>query len=162
MSNTPKPRLRYILAAAALTITLAGSACTVQDWRYDIPVAVGAQADSGPVKARNILLVTDDDGKAVLLGSVAASEAVTLTHIAIQPETADGSLGEVVAVPLPAEVDVPAGEVLNLEGTPVTGIELLPGRLAMVALQFSDGAQVTLDAPIMTRDQPDYANVGQG
>lgn len=149
----PTSRLRRWSAAVAVALMLT-TGCTNQAWDPAAPPAAGVQADAGPIKARNFLLVAGEDGNGVLLGSIAASEASTLTQVAVQAETADGGRGSAVIVK--ATGDIARGGVMKFQDVQVTGAGLIPGRLAYVALQFSDGTQLLLDAPVMSAEHPDF------
>lgn len=153
-SRTSRLRVRSAAVVATLALTLT-TGCTSLAWNPDTPPAAGVQAEAGPIKARNFLLVAGDDGDGVLLGSIAARESVALDKVVIQAETADGGRGE--AVEVDASGDIRKGDVLKFEDVAVTGADLLPGRLAFVALQFSDGTRLTLDAPVMSAEHPDFA-----
>ena len=156
--TTPQRRIRVSFAALAVVVALA-SGCTSLDWNPDSPPAAGVQAQQGPVKARNILLVADASGNGVLLGSVVASEAVGLKEVSVQAEDADGARG--AAVTLGVTTRIPRGGAFQFDtaNATVDNAGLLPGRLAYVTLQFDDGTQLVLDAPVMSSDSPDYKNV---
>lgn len=158
--NTPSRRIRVWAAAAALTITVAGTGCTALAWDYNIPPAAGAQADAPPVKARNILVVAGEDGNGALVGSVASREAVSLVELVVQPETTEGDRGDAVSVAIEDDF-VPRRGVLSLEGLPVTGADLVQGRLAYVMMRFSDGTQLVVDAPVFSDEHPDFSTVLQ-
>lgn len=155
---TPKRRIRTLLAAVAVTTVLAAG-CTAGDWSYNSPPAAGTQSDAGPVKARNLVLVTNDAGEAVLIGSLAASETVALQGGVITPETEDGGRGQSTALVTTGEI--PRDGVLQLDASNamIEGAQLLPGRLAEVQLQFDDGTQLALDVPVFSTEHEDFANV---
>lgn len=157
-STTPKRRIRVWFAALAVVAGLT-TGCTSLDWNPDTPPAAGVQAQGGPVKARNILLVADSDGNGALLGSVVTTQAVDLAQVSVQPETAEGTRGD--AVPLTVTARIPRDGAFQFDATNarVKGADLLPGRLAYVSLQFSDGTQLQLDAPVMSADSPDFKGV---
>lgn len=148
-------RFRIWFAALALTAGLTAG-CTAGDWRYDAPPAAGVQADEGLIKARNILLVADESGDGVLNGSIASADAVSLTGIVVQAETADGGRGD--AVPVDIAADIPRNGIVKLDASnaEVSGADLLLGRTATVALQFADGTQIVVEAPVMSSEHPDF------
>lgn len=155
---TPKRRIRALLAAAAVTAVLTAG-CTASDWSYDAPPAAGTQADAGPVKARNLVFVTDDAGQAVLIGTITASETVTLQGGVVTPETADGGRGE--STPLVVSGEIPRDGTLQFDASNamVEGAELLPGRLAEITLQFDDGTQLAMDVPVFSTEHEDFTGV---
>jgi len=156
---TPQRRHRLWFAALALTVGLATAGCTEGQWRYESPPAAGVQADQGDIKARNILLVADESGDGALVGALSSFEAVKLTEVAVQAETADGGRGDAVTVDVTA--DIARNGVFNFDGSNavVEGAGLLPGRLAYVAMRFDDGTQIVLDAPVMSSEHPDFTDV---
>ena len=117
------------------------------------------QADAGPIKARNFLVVADESGDGVLLGTIVASEETTLEGIAVAAEDESGQRGEPMM--LDVSGDIPRGGVLKLdaENAAVEGADLIPGRLAHIALQFSDGTQLVLQAPVMSAEHADFDDV---
>lgn len=155
---TPKRRIRTLLAAAALTAVLA-TGCTAGDWSYDSPPAVGTQADAGPVKARNLVLVTDEAGQAVLLGTITASENVTLQGGVVTPEDANGGNSESVALVVAGEIPRDGALKLDASNAMVEGADLLPGRLANLTLRFEGGTELTLDVPVYSTEHADFADV---
>lgn len=161
MTPTRRRRIGTWLAALTLTTVLA-SGCTASAWRYDAPSGAGVQTDAGPVKARNILVVANDEGTGVLLGSLAASSAVELTAARITAEPT----GETKPAPVDLSVTgkIPAGGVLNLESEKVVAKDagLVPGQLAQVALLFNDGTQITVTTPVMSAEHDDYAQAFKG
>lgn len=157
-STAPKRRIRVWFAALAVVAGLT-TGCTSLDWNPDSPPAAGVQAQEGGLKARNILLVADADGNGALLGSVVTSQAVELTQVSVQAETADGNRGDAVALPVTARIPRDGAFQFDAANASVKGADLLPGRLAYVALQFSDGTQLVLDAPVMSADSPDFKGV---
>lgn len=157
---TPKRRIRTLLAATALTAVLA-TGCTAGDWRYDSPPAAGTQADAGPVKARNLVLVTDGS-QATLLGTLSTFEAVSLQGAVVTPEDADGGRGQSIAVAVTADIPRDGTLKLDASNTTLEGAPLLPGRLAEVSLQFDGGLGMTLDVPVFSTEHEDFADALEG
>ena len=155
MTQPYRRRVGASLAALVLVTGLA-SGCTAGDWRYDIPPAAGVVEDAGPVKARNIMLLADEEGKGLLLGSLFTSEPVELQGVAVASEQADGSYSEPVEVAVTGKIGIQ--EALDFGGTDsiVEGTELRAGMLAAVLLQFSDGTSMTMETPIVSSENPAY------
>lgn len=154
---TPKRRIRTVLAAVAMTAVLA-TGCTAGDWHYESPPAAGTQADAGPVKARNFVIVTDDSGAAVLLGTISTFEAIGLQGAVVTPQDAQGERGETTALVITAELPRDGALKLDASNAMLEGAEVVPGRLAEVTLQFDDGTSLTLDVPVFSTEHPDFAN----
>ncbi len=154
--SKPMHRLAAIIAAATLTITL--SACTQGGWVPGAPPAAGVQADDGGIKLRNFLVVSDNEGEAVLLGGVASRDETTeVTGITVAAEGADGAFGEAQEVAFSEEIF--KGRTIYLDGTTTRFSDpgLTLGRLAQVTVDFSTGQSVTLEAPVMSSDHPDFS-----
>ncbi len=143
--------------AALVFITGLASGCTAGDWRYDIPPAAGVVEDAGPIKARNILLLADAEGKGLLMGSLFADERVELIGAAVAAQQPDGSYAEPVTVDISGDVGVQ--EPLEFGGTDsvVEGANLQRGLLATVLLQFSDGTSMTIEPVVVSSDEDSYA-----
>lgn len=148
-------RVGTSIAALALVIGLA-SGCTAGDWRYDAPPAAGVQQDAGPVKARNIMILTDGEGEGLLLGSVFTTQPLELSQVAVSAEQEDGSFGEPVPVAVSGKVPVESGLMLGDKDSLVEGADLDPSRLVNVFLSFSDGTTMMLEAPVMSAEHQDY------
>ncbi|TRY20139.1 hypothetical protein FOJ82_04555 [Tessaracoccus rhinocerotis] len=156
---TPKRRIRTLLAATALTAVLA-TGCTAGDWHYESPPAAGTQADSGPVKARNFVLVTDGS-QAVLLGTISSFEAVTLQGAVVTPEDENGGRGQSTALAVTADIPRDGALKLDASNALVEDAALVPGRLAEVTLQFDGGTNLTLDVPVFSTEHEDFADALQ-
>lgn len=153
---TPKRRIRTLLAATALTAVLA-TGCTAGDWHYETPPAAGTQADAGPIKARNFVLVTDGT-EAALLGTITSFEAVTLEGAVITPQDETGARGQTTGLAITAEIPRDGALKLDASNAMVSDAALVPGRLAEVTLQFDDGTSITLDVPVLTTEHEDFGN----
>lgn len=153
----PMRRAAALVATAALAISL--SACTDGHWVPEAPPAAGAQADLDGFKLRNIGVIADTTGEAILTGAIASrDESVEVAGISVAAQLEDGSFGEPALVPFSASI--PRGKTLLLEGEPTkfTDAELLPGRLAQVQVQFNTGETVALEAPVISSEHPDFTD----
>lgn len=155
MTMPIRRRIGTSIAALALVVGLA-SGCTAGDWRYDAPPAAGVQQDAGPVKVRNLMVLTDGAGQGLLLGSVFTSEPLDLTQVALSAEQADGSFGPPVPLQISGKVPVESGLMLGEKDSSVEGTDLDPSRLVNVLLVFSNGTTMMLEAPVMSAEHPDY------
>lgn len=152
----PMRRAAAIVATAALAISL--SACTGGHWVPDAPPAAGAQTDLGGFKLRNVAVVTNTTGEAILLAGITSRDAATeVVGITVAPELEDGSFGP--SVPISFAESIPAGKTILLDGsrTQFTDEGLLLGRLAEVSVQFSNGETASLQAPVISYEHPDFA-----
>ena len=155
MTMPIRRRIGTSLAALALVVGLA-SGCTAGDWRYESPPAAGVQADAGPLKVRNLMVLADTDGEGLLLGSIFTTQPVTLTAVAVSAEQAGGTFADPVPVDLTAEVSVNDGLRLGGKDSLVEGAKLQEGLLARVLMQFSDGTTAAVEAPVTSSEHADY------
>lgn len=150
-------RSKALLAATALTATMAVG-CTAGQWEPKAPPAAGVQQDTADgFKVRNLLIIADSTGKAVLEGSIVADRAFTLNDAGYSAEQPDGSWS--TAAPLPISQATSEQNKLTLGGpsNAFQAPELTPGRLAVVGLQFDEGAKVQLEVPVYDASHPDFA-----
>ena len=149
-------RFAATAAAAVATLVLA-TGCTATGWESSAPSGDGVNADSGNYQARNILVVADEEGNGVVLGSLFTSAAdASLKQAAIAAHLSDGTDGEVTEV-ADAEGDIPRPQGLKLAGV-AEGADLEAGTTAKVAFQFADGATIAVDAPVYSSDNAAYAD----
>ncbi|RMB62059.1 hypothetical protein [Tessaracoccus antarcticus] len=148
-------RVGTCLAALALVVGLS-TGCTAGDWRYEAPPAAGVQADAGPVKVRNLMVLADAEGQGLLLGSIFTTEAVKLTAVGVSAEQQDGTFGAPTPVALTGDVPINGGLVLGGDDSRVEKAGLQEGLLAKVMMQFSDGTTAAVEAPVLSSDNADY------
>lgn len=155
--TAPRTRRIAMMAAAAALTVAASVGCTAGDWRYEAPPAAGVQADAADAKVRNLMIVTDADGQAIVLGSVATTDPVELADLTVWAQDDSGVPGEPHSIDVSAEI--PRDGIFKFEGeaTQFENTELLLGRLAEVRVGFGDGRAVTLEAPIYSSEHPDFA-----
>ncbi len=156
MTQPHRRRIGASLAALVLVTGLA-SGCTAGDWRYDIPPAAGVVEDAGPVKARNIMVLADDEGRGLLLGSLFTNKPVSLEGVAVAGEQMDGSYAEPVAVAMTGEIGIQEALRFGGQDSIIEGAKLEAGMLAAVQLQFSDGTSMTVETPVVSSEDPAYA-----
>ena len=155
MTQPHRRRLGASLAALVLVTGLA-TGCTAGDWRYEIPPAAGVVKDAGPVKARNIMLLADDEGNGLLLGSLFTNQPVELEGVAVAGEQPDGSYADPVDVSVTGKIGIQEALDFGSADSIVEGAELNPGMLAAVLLRFSDGTSMTLETPVVSSEDPSY------
>ncbi|MEZ5086661.1 MAG: hypothetical protein R2722_10540 [Tessaracoccus sp.] len=134
-------RTKALLAATALTATMAVG-CTAGQWEPQAPPAAGVQQDQDGIKVRNLLIVTDEAGNAVLEGRITADRPFVLSDAAYAAEQSDGTWSD--AAPLAIAGGQSEGNTLALGGTDnaFQAAELSPGHLARVGLRFEEGVQI--------------------
>ena len=153
--SKPMRRIAAVVATAAVSVALSG--CTQGHWVYDAPPAAGVQADDGGIKLRNILVVSDSEGEAILLGGISSrDESTKVTGISIAAQKGDGEFA--TAQPVEFAQEIYKGRTIYLQGptTRFTDPELNLGRLAAVTVSFSTGEQVSVEAPVMSSEHPDF------
>lgn len=156
--SAPTNRRRIATWLAVTTLTVGMSVgCTAGDWRYDAPPAAGTQADADTTKARNFMVIADDSGQAMLLGSVASVEPVSIAGMVVAAEAEDNQFGEPVEIAFQA--DIPRDGLVKLEGeaTKFEDTELQLGRLAQVTVSLGDGQALQLKVPVYSSEHPDYS-----
>ena len=155
MSN-PVRRTAAIIAAAALALSM--SACTRAGWLPDSPPAAGVQADDGGLKLRNIVVVSDDSGEAVLLGGIhSRDDAAEVTGITVAAEAGFENYGQ--PVDLGYSESISRGATIYLDGseTAFSNPALQLGRLAEVNVTFGDGTSMSVHTPVMSSEHEDFA-----
>lgn len=153
------PRMRRIAsltAAAAFTVALSAG-CTVGDWRYDAPPAAGVQADANDAKARNIVVISDDAGQAILLGSVVVTQPATVAQVSITALDDQEAPGQTHVLDVNAELPYEGVHKFEPEATQFSLPDLLLGRLAAVVVTLEDGRAISMQAPIHSSEHPDFA-----
>ncbi|MDO5678334.1 MAG: hypothetical protein Q4G35_12605 [Propionibacteriaceae bacterium] len=154
--SKPMRRAAAIIAAAALALSL--SACTRGGWIPDSPPAAGTQSDEGGYKLRNIVVVADESGKAVLLGGIhSRDDAAEVTGITVAAEDGFQSWGE--PTDLGYSAPIPRGKSVYLDGseTGFTNPDLQLGRLAQVKVSFADSTVMTVDTTVLSSEHEDFA-----
>jgi hypothetical protein len=148
--------LTSIAAASVLALTLTSCANGQNAPTRNIKkVTDGAEADSGGLKARDLLLVAQPDGSAVLVA--------TFVNETTTPDAITGISVNGVAAVLPAPIallqDLPAifaGDSAN-QSLVIPGLKLAPSQRVPVVITFEKAAAMTLNA--IVREQAGiYAN----
>lgn len=150
-------RTKALLAATALTATMAVG-CTAGQWEPKAPPAAGVQQDTADgFKVRNLLIVSDDAGNAVLEGSITANRAFTLNDAGYSAEQPDGTWSTAAQLPISQATSQQNKLTLGGPSNAFQAPELTPGRLAIVGLQFDEGVQIQLEVPVYDASHPDFA-----
>lgn len=119
--------------------------------------AVGVSGQSDTVKVRNLLLI-NGESHARVSASVVSSADDAVVGISGQPLAADNSpTGTPFTIQGPS-VRLPAATAVNLTDSdlqaPVSGLS--DGLLAKVTITFAKSAPVTLTAPVVASNHPDF------
>lgn len=142
-----------VVAVSALTLT---SGCAmfnpVETNRAYVP-ADGVPADIGKLALRDLVLVSDGEGTAVLSGSAINTGNDELT-VQLTPQGQDGAAAG------GSEIELGPREQVNLatKGLQFSGVEAKPGRLLPVAVQSSAGGTQIVRVPVLGATGP-YATV---
>jgi hypothetical protein len=147
------------LFGALLVVGLAGCGASGPDapTRNVKQVTDGVEATSGSIKAVNVLLVTQEDGSAVLVGTFVNSSE---TSDAIKSMTVNGVMGEVSTKPL----DLNSGPAI-FAGDSANSTAKFPGLNAKASqrlnleITFETAAPMKLNALVRAKTDI-YANVG--
>ena len=146
-------KLTALIAAVAVVFSLAGCSLSREVASLD-PYAPsdGVQLDKGELKLRNFMFIVDEDGNAVLIGSMVngSDEVISGTL-----ETMDSN-GEVVITDFSV-----AGEAkydLGYNGNPGTELylEAMPGSMHSVFVRASGADPMELPAPVMDGSLEEY------
>jgi hypothetical protein len=147
------------LFGALLIVGLAGCSASGPNaqTRNVRQVTDGVEATSGSIKAVNVLLVTQEDGSAVLVGTFVNSSEV---RDAITAITANGILGE-ISVSTLDEYSGPAifeGDSRN-SSAKFPGLNVKPSDQVELEVSFATSAPMKMSAIVRAKAE-EYANVG--
>ena len=155
--------VRRSLAAAALALGVpALSSCSVSfDAQTDAVynAAVGVDDRSGSVDVLNALVVSGTEGSGTVVATFVNNDSQnddSLKGVAGAGE--DSSL----QVTPGGSTDIIAGGLLSLaeEGeVEVRGERVVPGNFVEITFSFDRGEPVTVKAPVVTADDPTYADI---
>lgn len=176
MVKRQSPRILAASALAALVVGL--SACGTPQTLVPYTPAEGVNADAPklgapaeanqvPLKIRNLVIVSKPgSGKGFLSGALfaPADRRDALVRVEGNLMTSDNSQGQAIP-PITANVDLPAGRMVNLVEQPsltISSPALTPGLVAELTLTFRDSEPQTLKVPIVDAGKPDYASLTPG
>ena len=153
---------RTLAVAAALVAAPVMSSCGVNfdaqtDQVYN--PAVGVNDRGGEVDVLNALVVSGSAGSVTVVATLVNNDqqnADTLRGVAGAGQ--DTSLNVQVGGP----TRIPAGGVLNLAtqgAIAVRGRQVLPGRFVEITFSFDRGKAATVDIPVVSSSNPDYAGI---
>jgi len=153
---------RSIAVAAALVAAPLTASCGVNfDAQTDQPYnpAVGVNDRSGSVDVLNALIVSGTPGSGTVVATlVNNSQRKDDTLRGIAGAGADSS----VTVAITGNKTIPAGGLLNLATTgqaAARGQQVAPGRFVRIRFSFDRGRAITIDVPVVSSTNPDYAGI---
>ena len=148
-------RARSIGATAAalllaLSVTAGCAASFGAQTQQPYQAAEGANADTGPIAARNLLIVADAEGKGVLWGTLVNNGTTDdrLAAVTVDPSVEGVKTGGSQELPLPAGQAVPLGT----RGKAITVTGAKPGRMIKLTLSFGEAAPITAQIPVLAED----------
>ncbi|QIK71711.1 hypothetical protein G7070_04765 [Propioniciclava coleopterorum] len=161
-SSTPRRRgARLLVAAVGSALLLSGCGFGAQTLQPYTP-AEGVNAQVGTVKVRNLVVVSDEQGKGYLSASLVSSANDTLVKVSGHPILLDGNAGSsLVVTGTPVALSANSLAVLTEPAATlqVSSSDLQPGLLAAITLEFASGAHETIQTPVLSPEDPVYATV---
>ncbi len=153
---------RCIAAATVLLAAPVLSSCGVSFGAQTDQVynpSVGVDDRDGTVDVLNALIVSGTDGSGTVVASLVDNDQVHADALkGVAGAGQDSSLTATIA----GETTIPAGGLLNLatqSNVSATGKRIVPGNFVRITFSFDRAAAVTLDVPVVSADNPDYAQV---
>ena len=146
------------ILVSVLALTGCGASGSGAPTRNIKQVTDGVEAQSGSIYIRDVLLVSQPDGSAALVGTFINEDT---SSDALTGITVSGIPATLSAAPFDLVQNTPvifSGDSANATGT-VPGLNATPGTRVNVVVSFAHAASVTLSA--LVRAKSDYlANVG--
>jgi hypothetical protein len=153
---------RSIAAAAVLLAAPALSSCGVSFGAQTDQVynpSVGVDDRSGQVDVLNALIVSGTDGSGTVVATLVNNDQQT-------DDTLKGVSGAGkdagMTVKPGGDTTIPAGGLLNLAtkgAVTIRGQRVVPGNFVTITFSFDRAQSVTLDGPVVSHSNPDYAGV---
>jgi hypothetical protein len=149
--------LRRSIAAAAVVLAapmLASCGFGAQtDQVYN--ASAGVDNRDGTVDVLNALIVSGRDGSGTVVAGLVNNDEQ-------HDDALTGITGSGLTVKGPSRTTIPAGGMVNLSTQgkySAYGQNLVPGKFVTLTFTFERSQQVTLDVPVMSSSNPDYADV---
>ena len=153
---------RSIAAAAVLLAAPALSSCGVSFGAQTDQVynpSVGVDDRSGQVDVLNALIVSGTNGSGTVVATLVNNDQQT-------DDTLKGVAGAGkdagMTVKPGGDTTIPAGGLLNLAtkgAVTIRGQRVVPGNFVTITFSFDRAQSVTLDVPVVSHSNPDYAGV---
>ena len=164
MESTTRRRrgARMLVAGVGAALLLTGCGFDAQTLQPYTP-AHGVNATAGVVKVRNLLVVSDAQGKGIVSASLVSPDSDRLTSLTGTPIKADGTTGAALQFSSTTQVALQPNQLVVLtEPQPVIQVsspDLKPGLTVNLTLRFASGSETTLVAPVASFTDPIYASV---
>jgi hypothetical protein len=114
------------------------------------------------VHVRNLLIISHAPGEGIVSGSIVTADRDSLTGVSGIPIKPDGSQGVPFTGTIPSTVALANGLQVVLTNQPpilVKSPDIMPGLDAIVTLQFENAGEVTLRAPIVDGNEPQFVSL---
>ncbi|WP_332662692.1 hypothetical protein [Aeromicrobium sp.] len=161
MSTVRRRRLAATALATTALLTLGGCGTGFEaDTNRVYQAAVGAD-HRGEIDVLNTLLVANDDGSATLAASIVNNTDAEQKLASVTITTLDGK--DLTVRSTEKALKLPAGMLTPVDGTSDAGGFWVTegaeaGDYVKVTLNFSEAAQVTIEAPVVARTE-EYAKI---
>ncbi len=157
-----------LLAALGLVLVVGACGTDAQTLRPYTP-AEGVNVDVGDpsdaqsvVHVRNLLIISKAPGSGVLSASLVTDGRDELTEVTGYAIKFDGSEGAPLTVTLSNTVSIAnRAQIVLTDQAPigVTSADLAPGGTASLTLTFANAGEVTVIAPVVDGNEPQYASI---
>ena len=153
---------RSIAAAAVLLAAPALSSCGVSFGAQTDQVynpSVGVDDRSGQVDVLNALIVSGTDGSGTVVATLVNNDQ--RTDDTLKGVSGAGKDAGMTVKP-GGDTTIPAGGLLNLAtkgAVTIRGQRVVPGNFVTITFSFDRAQSVTLDVPVVSHSNPDYAGV---
>ncbi len=149
---------RTVAVAAALALVPALASCGFNQQTDQVyQAAVGTDNRDSSVDVLNVVVVSGEDGSGTVVATLVNNDDVEDDAL-LAVEDADTTL----EIELSGDNEIPAGGLLNLAeegGITATGDAIVPGDLVTLTWTFQRADPVTFNAPVVSAENPDYADV---
>jgi hypothetical protein len=128
-----------------------------------VNIDVGDPADPDKVvHVRNLLIISWEPGRGVVSASIVTDDRDALTAVSGTPIKVDGTEGAPFTATIGNTVSIANGaQVVLTDQAPITveSPDLMAGLDAVVTLAFQNAGEVTLRAPVVDGNEPQYATL---
>jgi hypothetical protein len=128
-----------------------------------VNIDVGDPADPDKVvHVRNLLIISWEPGRGVVSASIVTDDRDALTAVSGTPIKVDGTEGAPFTATIGNTVSIANGaQVVLTDQAPITveSPDLAAGLDAVVTLAFQNAGEVTLRAPVVDGNEPQYATL---
>ena len=144
------------------SLALGTSACTFATLDPNTP-GTGAFASAAGVQVMNVVLLGSGGTSAKLVVSILSADDDTLVSVSGNPITYDGTQGQPFAA-VQVNRGIRADTLANLDGAGITltSPDLAKSVSAQVTFTFSKAGDITVQAPVASKDNPTYNTSGAG